>query len=183
MGLRFNRIQTHHSGRLIRALVPLLFLVACALTPSRAYAQGSDFLRCADVSFLNELESAGAVYRDDHALDDALHILQRRGLDAVRLRLWHTPPSGHDNLTDVLAAAQRAEALGLAVVLDFHFSDTWADPAHQTKPVACTVWLPTATPAHQTSPPYAPALHPVRGLFWLRISRYRPNAACFLVLR
>lgn len=107
------------------------------LSQDIAYGQQtSTFLRCADVSFLNELEAAGAVYRDGTALDDPLRILQRRGLNTVRLRLWHTPFSGQDGLEDVLAAAQRAQALGLGIVLDFHFSDTWADPAHQTKPAA-----------------------------------------------
>ncbi|MFQ5572132.1 MAG: glycosyl hydrolase 53 family protein [Rhodothermales bacterium] len=94
------------------------------------------FLRCVDVSFLDELEAAGAVYRDGGAVDDALRIFQRHGINAVRLRLFHAPPSGQDGLPDALALAARAHALDFRIILDFHFSDTWADPGHQAKPAA-----------------------------------------------
>ena len=92
-------------------------------------------MRCADVSALNDAQAAGAVYRDG-APGDALAILAGRGLDTVRLRLWHTPDGGRDGLGATLALAARADALGLHVVLDLHYSDTWADPSRQTPPAA-----------------------------------------------
>jgi len=54
----------------------------------------------------------------------------------VRLRVWVNPSGGWNNKADVVAKAVRAKNLGLRVMIDFHYSDTWADPAHQTKPAA-----------------------------------------------
>lgn len=101
-------------------------------------------LRCADMSSLDELESARAVYRDHDGQRDALAILKAQGLETVRLRLFHSPDELHDSLEDVKILARRAYDLGYRIVLDLHFSDTWADPGQQIKPAA---WagLPIAT--------------------------------------
>lgn len=112
----------------------LYFLAGIAL----AQAPSGNFLRCGDLSFLDELETAGAVYRDAGTAGDALEILKSRGFNAVRLRIFHTPTELRDGLEDVLALARRARSLELGLVLDFHYSDTWADPGHQTKPTAWT---------------------------------------------
>lgn len=58
------------------------------------------------------------------------------GVNAVRLRVWVNPVGGYNGTADVVAKAVRAEKLGLRTMVDFHFSDTWADPAHQTVPAA-----------------------------------------------
>ncbi len=114
----------------------LFGLLVFGLT-TRVAAQPLPTLRAADLSFLDEMEAAGAVYRDaDGVPGDAMQILQRHGINAVRLRLWHTPPSGHDGLPEVLREAARVHALGLRLVLDLHYSDTWADPGQQTPPAA-----------------------------------------------
>jgi len=57
-------------------------------------------------------------------------------MNAIRLRVWVNPSSGWNNITDVVAKAKRAKAAGFDILIDFHYSDTWADPAHQTKPAA-----------------------------------------------
>jgi len=54
----------------------------------------------------------------------------------ARLRIWHSPQDGYNDLTHTLDMAKRIKALGMGLLLDFHYSDTWADPAHQTKPAA-----------------------------------------------
>ena len=110
----------------------LYFLAGIAL----AQAPSGDFLRCGDLSFLDELEAAGAVYRDAGTTGDALEILKSRGFNAVRLRIFHTPTEIRDGLDDMLALAGRARSLELGLVLDFHYSDTWADPGQQAKPHA-----------------------------------------------
>lgn len=58
------------------------------------------------------------------------------GVNSIRLRVWVNPAEGWNNIEDVTLKARRAEALGLRTMIDFHFSDTWADPGHQEMPQA-----------------------------------------------
>lgn len=95
------------------------------------------FTKGADVSWLTQMESAGIkFYNSSGTEQDCLLILKNLGLNAIRLRVWVNPASGWCNKPDVLAKAIRANNLGLKVMIDFHYSDTWADPGHQTKPAA-----------------------------------------------
>lgn len=90
-----------------------------------------------DVSFLDEIESEGGrFYGEDGAEADALELLRRGGTNAIRLRIWNDPPGGYCNLERTLAMAKRIKAHGFRFLLDFHYSDRWADPAHQHKPKA-----------------------------------------------
>lgn len=132
--LQLWRLATSVVVRVHACYWSLYFLVGIAL----AQAPSGDFLRCGDLSFLDELEAAGAVYRDAGTTGDALEILKSRGFNAVRLRVFHTPTELRDGLEDVLALARRARTLELGLVLDFHYSDTWADPGRQIKPNAWT---------------------------------------------
>ncbi|NCC52245.1 MAG: hypothetical protein EOM20_13650 [Spartobacteria bacterium] len=100
------------------------------------------FLRAADLSFMQQLEAEGAVFRSEGQPGDLLQILMSNGLNAVRLRLWHTPADGWNNLSNTLVVAQRVHDAGLPVILDIHYSDTWADPGHQTKPAAWSALSP-----------------------------------------
>ncbi|HRH36677.1 MAG TPA: glycosyl hydrolase 53 family protein, partial [Catalimonadaceae bacterium] len=58
------------------------------------------------------------------------------GCNLVRIRLWNNPATLRSSLSEVQAFAAEVKSNGMKVLLDFHFSDTWADPAHQTKPLA-----------------------------------------------
>ncbi|MFO0830988.1 MAG: glycosyl hydrolase 53 family protein [Phycisphaerales bacterium] len=94
-------------------------------------------VRGADLSFVPQLEAAGAVYRHaSGAVLDPLVLVRSRGVNLVRLRLWHTPAGGWCGLARTVAMAQRARVLGMGVLLDVHYSDTWADPGVQTPPAA-----------------------------------------------
>ena len=110
----------------------LLFAVSL---PAKVAAQTAP-MRCADLSSLDELESGRAVFRDQGTQGDALEILKSHGLDTVRLRLFHSPDQLRDSLEDVLKLAKRAHDYGYKIVLNLHYSDTWADPGRQTKPAA-----------------------------------------------
>ncbi len=90
----------------------------------------------ADLSFLPQLEARGARFHDSAGTTDALTLLHRHGFGWVRLRLWHRPRDGHSGLEEVLAMARRARRDGLGVLLDLHYSDSWADPGTQTLPAA-----------------------------------------------
>jgi arabinogalactan endo-1,4-beta-galactosidase len=63
-------------------------------------------------------------------------IFRDAGINMVRLRVWVDPPAGFCDTAQTLAMARRAHEAGLAILIDFHYSDTWADPGQQTKPAA-----------------------------------------------
>jgi arabinogalactan endo-1,4-beta-galactosidase len=90
----------------------------------------------ADLSFVPELRSLGAEYRVAGAAGDPLDILRENGFGLVRLRLWHTPSRPWHGLSATLAYAREAVAAGHELMLDIHYSDTWADPGRQTAPAA-----------------------------------------------
>jgi arabinogalactan endo-1,4-beta-galactosidase len=93
--------------------------------------------RGADLSFLPLIESAGTkFYNGTGQQDYSLTILKQSGMNLVRLRLWHTPADAHSGLAEVEQYAQTVKNAGLNWWLDFHYSDTWADPGNQTIPVA-----------------------------------------------
>lgn len=99
----------------------------------------SPFFKGADVSWLAQMEATGYVFYDENGNpSDCLDLLMARGINAIRLRVFVHPNSdkinGHCSPQETAVMAARAEAKGLAVMLDFHYSDTWADPAHQAKP-------------------------------------------------
>ncbi|MFM7400279.1 MAG: glycosyl hydrolase 53 family protein, partial [Bacteroidota bacterium] len=100
----------------------------------------------ADLSYVNEMEDCGVVYRENGAAKDVYRIFSDNGCNLVRLRLWHTP-SWYDTLNtgkrysdynDVKKSVLRSKAAGMKVLLDFHLSDFWADPGRQLCPAA---WL------------------------------------------
>jgi len=96
----------------------------------------STFYRGADLSFVQQLENNGAVFKDNGTQMDILEIFKNHSLNIVCLRLWYHPQDGYNDLSHTLAMARRIKALGGKLLLDFHYSDTWADSGHQTKPAA-----------------------------------------------
>jgi len=95
------------------------------------------FVKGADVSWITQMEASGKLFYDSSGAEgDCFAILKASGINSIRLRVWVNPVGGWCDSADVLAKAIRANQLGMHVMLDFHYSDTWADPAHQTKPAA-----------------------------------------------
>ena len=98
----------------------------------------------ADISFLPQLEARGMVFKDNGEEKDAIHMLKDHGFNYIRLRLFvnpelpegYSPEQGFCNLDHTLAMARRIKEAGLNFLLDFHYSDTWADPQKQFKPKA-----------------------------------------------
>jgi arabinogalactan endo-1,4-beta-galactosidase len=91
----------------------------------------------ADVSSLDKSEDFGGVYRDARGRrGDALDILHDQGLDWIRLRTWVDPADGYHDTAELLRMARRAKREGLRVLVDFHYSDFWADPGKQWTPAA-----------------------------------------------
>ena len=93
----------------------------------------------ADISYINEIEDLGGRYQLHGRETDPFVILQSNGANIARMRLWHTPTrTNYSTLTDVEKTIRRAKSAGMKTLLDFHYSDTWADPAKQHIPAA---WL------------------------------------------
>nr|WP_321225106.1 glycosyl hydrolase 53 family protein [uncultured Psychroserpens sp.] len=95
------------------------------------------FYKGMDLSFQTELEDHNVIYKDANgATIDLLNFVTAKGTNLVRLKLWHTSQNGENTLNDVKAYATRIKQSGANFLLDFHYSDFWADPATQTPPVA-----------------------------------------------
>ena len=103
----------------------------------------------ADLSYVNQILDYGGLYRDSGKVTDPYVIFRKYGTNTVRFRLWHnpqwtrevyTPPIAnmYNDFADVKRGMQAAKAQGMAVSLDFHYSDFWADPGRQETPAA---WL------------------------------------------
>lgn len=96
----------------------------------------TEFVQGVDASFLQQIEDSGGVFFSDGLPADALAIFQSHGVNYVRLRLWDTLGSGYNDLAHTLLMAQRVKTRGMGLLLDFHYSDTWADPGQQAKPAS-----------------------------------------------
>lgn len=97
----------------------------------------SGFAQGADVSWLTEMEKAGNKFYTSSGREmECMTLLRELGMNAIRLRVWVDPADGWCNKTDLLAKAWRAHHLNMRLMIDFHYSDSWADPSQQTKPAA-----------------------------------------------
>jgi len=96
----------------------------------------STFIKGADVSFIPQIEDLGGVYKENDIPQDPLKIFKDYGFNYIRLKLWHTPTENYNNLNKILYMAKRIKDRDLKFLLNFHYSDTWADPGKQYKPAA-----------------------------------------------
>jgi arabinogalactan endo-1,4-beta-galactosidase len=130
-----------HSQRLGAILTGGWLAVAAVVS-----AAPTNFLAGADLSLLPFFEDHGITYSADGRAQDALAILKNRGINCIRLRLFTSsaaqaqanPYNYVNNLDYTVPLAVRVKNAGLKFLLDFHYSDTWADPAHQAMPAAWT---------------------------------------------
>ena len=103
--------------------------------------RAADLAKGADVGWLPQMEASGYRFlNDDGKPQDCLGILKEHGINTIRLRVWVNPSadprSGHCGQDEVVAIAQRAQKMGFRLLIDFHYSDSWADPGHQSKPAS-----------------------------------------------
>ena len=92
----------------------------------------------ADLSYVNEMENCGAIYKDANNINtNPYKIFKDAGANLVRVRLWHNPTwTDYSDYSDVKKTIQKAKDQGMRVLLDFHYSDTWTDPSKQKIPAA-----------------------------------------------
>ena len=119
----------------------LFFLLSCTTPTPPIHSQDSPpldftFIKGADVSYIPELEDLNVSFTRNNEELDLVTIYRRAGFNWMRLRLWNNPasPKGYNGLERTLGLAKRIKATGMKLLLDFHYSDTWADPENQEKP-------------------------------------------------
>ena len=121
----------------MKYLQPLLFAAIVILFNSCTDEMPGFYLG-ADLSYVNEMEDCGGAYRDNGKTVDPYQLFAREGCNLVRVRLWNNPEwSGYSDYRDVEKTIRRSKDAGMEVLLDFHYSDTWADPQKQIIPA---VW-------------------------------------------
>lgn len=113
------------------------------------YYEHSKFVMGADLSYVNQILDMGGTYSDSGTVEDPYKIFRKYGANAVRLRLFHNPQwtkecynppidNMYNDFSDVKRAIIASKEEGMAVCLDFHYSDSWADPSKQVPPAAWT---------------------------------------------
>lgn len=127
---------------MMRKLWVYFFLLsgyACS-KDSNAQQQNSiadTYIKGADISWVTQMESSSVKFYDANGQQqDCFALMKSLGMNAIRLRVWVNPTDGWCNTKDVVAKALRAKNAGMKILLDFHYSDWWADPGKQNKPAA-----------------------------------------------
>lgn len=124
----------------MRPLAPApLALMAGLLLAGAAGAQARQapaFYLGSDLSAANEMENCGAKFREGGRVRDPFALFAEHGTNLVRVRLWNEPSGRYSTLADVEKTIARARAQHMPVLLDFHYSDTWADGEKQIIPKA-----------------------------------------------
>ena len=132
----------------MKRILVLMFAVLALTASSCERPEGGDdpkpidpepatFAKGADVSWLTQMEKEGCKFYNASGQEtECMALLKSLGMDAIRLRVWVDPKDGWCGKEDVLAKARRAQALGMRLMIDFHYSDWWADPGKQNKPAA-----------------------------------------------
>ncbi|WP_333876829.1 glycoside hydrolase family 53 protein [Flavobacterium sp.] len=122
-----------------RNAITLLLLLITGLN----FGQNKEtvFAKGADVGWLPQMEATGYKFYDTNGKEaDCLQLLKDLGMNSIRLRVWVNPSndktSGHCSKEETITMALRAQKLGFRIMINFHYSDSWADPAKQFKPKA-----------------------------------------------
>ena len=123
---QFNKV---HPALIVTFFVVMQFCI-CGFVQAMDYAIG------ADLSFLKQAEERGTVFKDNDEEKPGLEIFKDHGYNWIRLRLFHTPTRLPNNLEYTIALAKDAKKLGFKFLLNYHYSDTWADPGKQYIPKA-----------------------------------------------
>lgn len=98
-------------------------------TPTATFAKG------ADISWASEMEAGGVKFKKKDGTEaPLLEVMKSCGINAVRLRVWVNPYKGWSGKEDVVAVARKVQAAGMSLMVDFHYSDFFADPSRQTLP-------------------------------------------------
>ena len=132
------------TNRILVLLLSVILLTGCnkkTESQNKPDPTSVSFAKGADISWLPQMEATGyKFYNDNGKEEDCFQILKDHGINSIRLRTFVNPSddkaSGHCSKEETVAMAVRAQKYGMKVMIDFHYSDTWADPGKQAKPKA-----------------------------------------------
>lgn len=165
----------------MRKNIIVLFAAAWLLTGCyyRTDSPRGSWAKGADISWLSEMEHDSVhFYNDAGESEDCIALLRSMGMNAVRLRVWVHHPTGWSNKEDMLSLAKRAAKAGQRIMIDIHYSDFFADPSHQTIPIAWQAYdYPTMLEAvreHTLDVLYALKEEGIRPE-WVQIGNETPN--------
>jgi arabinogalactan endo-1,4-beta-galactosidase len=142
-------------NQLLLSFILLITMFSCKKSGDRnsgsdetkKFYTSTEFVMGADLSYVNQILDQGGVYKDSGNIKDPYLIFGNYGANVIRLRLFYNPTwtktvygaSGtqlYNDYADVKKGISKSKAAGMKVCLDFHYSDTWADPSKQQKPAA-----------------------------------------------
>lgn len=129
------------ANKILVLLFCLVIITGCAAETLPPKNQNNAFAKGADIGWLPQMEATGYKFYNDKGVEqDCFQILKDHGINTIRLRTWVNPTndkaSGHCSKDETVAMAVRAQKWGMRVMIDFHYSDSWADPGKQRKPKA-----------------------------------------------
>jgi arabinogalactan endo-1,4-beta-galactosidase len=136
-----NNVLTSFTVRIALVVFSALALTGFIAHKASHIKKSPSFAKGADISWLPQMEATGYKFYNDQGIEtDCFQILKDHGINAIRLRTWVNPDSdrasGHCSKNETVAMAVRAKKWGMKVLIDFHYSDSWADPGKQKKPKA-----------------------------------------------
>lgn len=122
-------------------LLLLILNISCSLSenineneePKHTLEYGGDF------SIMKKMEDLGGLYKNNSVVTEGMEIFKENGFTWARLRIFHSPNMNGpvcNDLNYTIRLAQKAKKFGFKILLNFHYSDTWADPGHQSAPAA-----------------------------------------------
>jgi arabinogalactan endo-1,4-beta-galactosidase len=115
----------------------VVFVLLFTVLNANGQHRTPSFVKGADIGWLSEMEAKGIRFQHANGKqDDCIRILKDLGMNTIRLRVWVNPIEGWCGKEDVLKQARRVKDMGLGLMIDFHYSDWWADPGKQFKPKA-----------------------------------------------
>ena len=121
-----------------RVIFTLLWLLSMTAATGQTFPKQVDFVKGADVGFLQGQERQGQKFYDVKGNErECLELLKNDyQMSAIRMRVWVNPRGGSCDKNELLAMAKRVKALDMDLMVDFHYSDSWADPGKQPIPRA-----------------------------------------------
>ena len=140
LSIAANRVMNHFS------IVILILLLSCAKSADTTPAPNPPNtnnpndrvldIKGADISFLPEVRQSGIVFSNaSNQPEDMLTTLKNSGVNVIRLRLWKQPTDPNSSFTTVKNLVSEIKGMGMKTLLSVHYSDTWADPGNQIKPL------------------------------------------------
>jgi arabinogalactan endo-1,4-beta-galactosidase len=129
------------ANKVLTVIFSVILLSGCSKRTESQNSSPDTFAKGADISWLPQMEASGyKFYNDNSQEEDCFKILKDHGINSIRLRTFVNPSddkaSGHCSKDETVAMAVRAQKMGMRVMIDFHYSDSWADPSKQKKPAA-----------------------------------------------